>query len=931
MSNKETLQSYNNRLSINNISLNDILDRINNLPSGSGSSSEQCAPNIFIQPNEPEKFEGIWINSDNDSILNEVAITTEITQKDSVLNWTKTMLTPLPNPFYNGRCVSIGTDIYIFGGGGNNANSESRFLAYKYDTLTNTYIQLANIPYSYYDGVIGASGTNIYLFGGISNERKAYKYDTLTNEYTQLTDLPFNSVNGYSASVGTDVYIFTSYNATQTAYKYNTLNDTYQQIANTPTPTAYGKATSIDTNIYIFGSNNNRQTAYKYDTLTNTYVRIHDIPFGFFNGGCVNDGTYIYLLGTEVTGVKKYVYKYDPSNNTYSQLTSLPNDFWNGDATSIDHKLYVLGGSNTPNDILVASTVELDTNVNITDGLVIYSPVGDKHLYNTELFSSDNINNRVLFGFNALLHVSPAGTNIVKNDSYYGTGSQWLKCSDMKLTPNTSKEKILQDKDVTILKNGTQTIVPDIGFDGLTSVHVTTSVPMTGETITKGVVISGRNEAGEISELSAIGYTEDLVNMNNLTSDIFNKCTKIILDDSVSRLPARCFENDKYIEEIVISNPVACDYGGWTTYGPGATFTFNNCTALKKIDGTKLLEVHPQMFQDCTSLVELELNENITSIPPRFFNNCTSLAWTKLPSSVKLLGNKISYYSPSGYVFNNCKSLALTEINDDVEVGANNGSCDHMFYGCENLALTKIPSSWTFIAQHMFYNCYNLKLSDLTHVTNIGQYGFYNCKSLEEITLGVGLKELGGYAFANCIGLKKITIRGTFTTLSYYCFQNCTSLEEVDMETSGTSLTIQNYVFDNCASLKKFRAPTLTLLNQNAVFKNTGLVSLCLPAIKEIGTTASSTSYDLFGTTTPLKAIWLGSDVTKINRYTFRGCASLLKIFINLPRATVEAMANYSYAFMNDGSKQNLIVCNDDAGFMTQEQFEATDWDSYTE
>ena len=728
MNNKEILQNYNNRLSTKNISLNDILDRINTLPSGGGSSSEQCAPNIFIQPNEPKKFEGIWINSDNDNILNEVAITTEITQRDAVLNWTKTMLTPLPNTFNNGRCVSIGTDIYIFGGGGNGSSSASRFLAYKYDTLTDTYIQLTNIPYSYYDGVIGVSGTNIYLFGGIYNERKAYKYDTLTNEYTQLTDLPFNSVNGYSASVGTDVYIFASYNAAQTAYKYNTLNDTYQQIANTPTATAYGKATSIGTNIYIFGSNNNRQTAYKYDTLTNTYVRIHDIPFGFFNGGCVNDGTYVYLLGTEVTSVKKYVYKYDPSNDTYSQLTSLPNDFWNGDATSIDHKLYVLGGANTPNNILVASTIELDTNVNITDGLVIYSPVGDKHLYNTELFSSDDINNRVLFGFNALLHVSPAGTNIVENDSYYGTGSQWLKCSDMKLTPNTPKEKILQDKDVTILKNGTQTIVPDIGFDGLTSVHVTTSVPMTGETITKGLIIDEVDNDGYVIKMTLIGFDQIPVDILNVggNNNLFNKS----------------------INEIVIS-------GNPTSIGQGAF----NSSKMKK---------------------------------------------TNIPDSVTAIGN---------YTFANCQYLNLE----------------------------KLPDNLTTIGKEAFY-----------------ELGFHISEGLGIKTIPDGVTELQEATFRRCTNLRQISMRNVVTIYSSYGNGGC--------------------------------------------FANAGL-----------------------------RGIWIGSAIRTIQPYAFINCTQVKKFFIDLPRATVEGMANYNVTFSNGSISADKIICNDDPGFITKEEFDAIDWSTYTE
>ena len=49
----------------------------------------------------------------------------------------------------------------------------------------------------------------------------------------------------------------------------------------------------------------------------------------------------------------------------------------------------------------------------------------------------------------------------------------------------------------------------------------------------------------------------------------------------------------------------------------------------------------------------------------------------------------------------------------------------------------------------------------------------------------------------------------------------------------------------------------------------------------------------------------------------------LEKIYINLPRETVESFTSYQYAFMDDTSKTNIIVCNDDEGFITIEEFDA--------
>lgn len=58
------------------------------------------------------------------------------------------------------------------------------------------------------------------------------------------------------------------------------------------------------------------------------------------------------------------------------------------------------------------------------------------------------------------------------------------------------------------------------------------------------------------------------------------------------------------------------------------------------------------------------------------------------------------------------------------------------------------------------------------------------------------------------------------------------------------------------------------------------------------------------------------------NSFLFK---KLQKLYIDLPRATVEASSNYTYGFQgsNTDEARAKIVCNDDDGFLTQEQFEA--------
>lgn len=139
-------------------------------------------PNIFMQETEPETKEGIWLQTDKQ--INKIKIIENLISGEG--EWTD-IYSNIPYDFYRGRAVSIGNDIYLFSG--DNTNYYKK--AYKYNTLTNTYIQLTDIPYNFQSGEIIAIGTIIYLFGGFDNYNTAYKYDTLTDTYTQLENIPY--------------------------------------------------------------------------------------------------------------------------------------------------------------------------------------------------------------------------------------------------------------------------------------------------------------------------------------------------------------------------------------------------------------------------------------------------------------------------------------------------------------------------------------------------------------------------------------------------------------------------------------------------------------------------------------------------------------------------------------------------------------------
>lgn len=120
-----------------------------------------------------------------------------------------------------GAAVTIGNNIYIF------CNS----YATKYDVDNDTYTALANIPFSTSNGpqFAIAYGTNIYLFGDANNDngKLAYKYNTLTDTWTQLTSNSYMFYQGSVVQVENKVLLIGGYNSKKTVKGMQLVSKTY--------------------------------------------------------------------------------------------------------------------------------------------------------------------------------------------------------------------------------------------------------------------------------------------------------------------------------------------------------------------------------------------------------------------------------------------------------------------------------------------------------------------------------------------------------------------------------------------------------------------------------------------------------------------------------------------------------------------------------
>lgn len=263
-----------------------------------GQIGGNTALNIFTQPNEPTKKEGIWIKTPEKYKYEKVQF---VDDYDSILA-DYIRLTDMPFNFAVGVAVKL--NIYLLGS--RDSNYESNNYNYKYDTLTDTYTKLTDIPFKFEgNNSAVAIDNDVYLFNSsyyASEGSYNYKYDTLTDIYTRLSDIPFDFTGGLSASINKDIYLF-SYN---NEYKYNTDTDTYIKLADLPESVGDGGAVAIDTDVYIFSVT----VQLKYDSISNNYEEITNAPVGFpikvskdvyLIGGSNDLGNYKYRTNKEVS------------------------------------------------------------------------------------------------------------------------------------------------------------------------------------------------------------------------------------------------------------------------------------------------------------------------------------------------------------------------------------------------------------------------------------------------------------------------------------------------------------------------------------------------------------------------------------------------------------------------------------------------------
>ena len=359
---------------------------------------------IFVQQNEPNKKDGIWIKTNEQYKYDNVYFTNDYL---SILNRYEEV-SNIPYNFYIGSAVAKENKIYILGGGSERNNN------YRYNVQSNTYTKLKDIPYEFYSGGTSVIVDSIHLLSGYYNNSNKfhYRYDVQYNTYTKLTDAPYDIYDCSAIAKDNDIYILGG--RYDYIYKYDTVNNEYIKLKQNFTDDSLmgGKAALIDNDIYLFG---NGQKGYKYNILTNTFAEIERVPFDYINDTVVGINNNIFLLGSSYKSGSayeygKYNYKYDTLTNTYKKLEDIPYDFIEGSTVAIGNDIYLLGGSSSMNNVYKYKTYLENKNIFIKNE-------------NDKL--KTNLSNILKIYFSEIIiydNYEPKDYPI-----YYGNGTEWIE------------------------------------------------------------------------------------------------------------------------------------------------------------------------------------------------------------------------------------------------------------------------------------------------------------------------------------------------------------------------------------------------------------------------------------------------------------------------------------------------------------------------
>lgn len=439
-------------------------------------------------------------------------------------------------------------------------------------------------------------------------------------------------------------------------------------------------------------------------------------------------------------------------------------------------------------------------------------------------------------------------------------------------------EPNLQSKSVAITENGTTTVEPDTGYDGLSDVEVSVNVQGGGG----GGASSGDDvrffdydgtilHSYSASDFLALTEMPENPTHTGLTSQGWNWS----LSDAKAQVQAMgsCDIGQMYITDdgktriyIELQEGILAPYLGICPNG-SVEVDWGDGSATNTLTGYSLTSVQ-QVQHTYASAGSYVITLTVVS---------GTFALYGTDNNAHILRKSTSNSSNISKAYSN--AVRKVFLGTSVQIK------DYAFHYCTSLESITIPNSITQIGRAAFQYCYHLKAITIpSGVSEVAQYMCQYCYLLAIASIPHNITDINGYSFAFCANIKRIVIPSGVTYLGSSVFYSAYALESIVLPDGLTS--IGSNVFSSCQSLTSLILPS----------RATNISGLCnnCQSIKSVTITGTPTeiSGNAFTNCQSLATFTIPNSVTKIGNYAFNKCSSISRLTIP---SGVTSIGNYAF------------------------------------
>lgn len=420
----------------------------------------------------------------------------------------------------------------------------------------------------------------------------------------------------------------------------------------------------------------------------------------------------------------------------------------------------------------------------------------------------------------------------VRKDGMTTIAKKWLVFGARKNVADASLWEYKLDKKTNLV-----TIIKYLGvMDDLTELTIPNFLLIDGKEyrVTK---IEGHDAWQAIANFNGnVIISKGITEIGKASFNGANKITGVEIPDSVTLISDYAFQDCKSLTKIKI---------------PGS---------VKKI-GNWWDNVNGQVFNRCSNLEEVILEEGIEEISGRAFDACSKVKEWKLPKSLKRIGPR-AFQSTGVEEFNipeNVESIAATFISfsnlSRINVDSNNKyfmSVDGILFDKDSTRLIKYPAK----RDGSSYEVPNT-------IKTIDVNAFDSCINLQTIVIADSVEKIGDSAFDGS-KLKTINLGGGITNISNKPFYGAWNLTNINVITENDKYESENGILFNKGKTILIKYPPAIINGEVYEIPNT---------VVEIGPQSFYRSQ--------IKNVIIPSSVKKIGSESFFQCYNLEEV--NLP------------------------------------------------